>query len=377
MEKQKKSKGIRLLLSAILSRQAALRLIRLRYGKRLGSGMVEFPLDTARYKRVLVILPEDPLEALHQTNTVLSLKQLFSTAEVSLLCTGPVADFFRLLPGITTIIDYAVADRYLFSRAFGILCGTIEQADFDACFLLEKNPHPALLRAVAAAGAACRIGFYDSAELPFVNVRIRPSGKHSYLSDANTVLPQAIGGQAPKPLKWSVPKESLQEIRHTLKEHAINPDATVVGLDAALFFRQFGKQWLEMLVTQLNRCNGISLVCVAEPEMDPEFLAWLKQHSVGIVPPVSIARLAALIQHSFLQITGNSIAFQLGCLLGKPTIGLFSQAELQTYFKPASYCRAAAFETAPDAQTVALVAGYLAEFGLPGTTEQQPSAQTG
>jgi ADP-heptose:LPS heptosyltransferase len=377
MKKQNKSKGFRYLLSRMLSAQAAIGLIRLRYKRNLLSSIVEFPLDPGRFKRILVILPEDPLEALHQTSTVLSLGQLFGSAELALLCTDAVADFFRLVPGITSINNYPVDDRFIFSKSTAMLCNALAHEAFDAAILLEKQPHPALLKVLAACKAPCRIGFYDSAEFPFVNIRIRPSGRMPYLSDFNSVLPRTIGGPVPKPLKWTVPKESLQEIRHLLKEHSINPELPLIGLDAGLFHRQFGPAWLETFLAHLSQIGTFSLFCAADPDSDPDTLLWFKQRGVGIIPPLSTARSAALIQLASLQITGNTVNYQLGFLLGRPVVGIFSRSELQTYFKPALNCRAVSYETSPDTQTISAVAAYLSEFGLTGTSGNQPAGQTG
>jgi ADP-heptose:LPS heptosyltransferase len=362
-EKQKKSGGLRLLASRCLSPKASARWIKARYRKRLAHATVQFPLNPPAVGRVLILLPVDPLEAVHHTGAILSLSQFFASAECVLLCTGVVADFYRLLPGRRTVMEYDALDLHLFSRSTGALCRMLAGNRFDLAVVLEKNPGPGLLRALSAAGAACRIGVNDTPQYPFVNVHVRPSARWVHCADVTDSLMRTLGAPMAKPLAWQVPKEALLEMRHVLKEHGVDSEKTIIGLDGLYFLERFSAAWADALVERLLSIPGAVLYCMADLKSSPDALARLQRNSVGIIPPLSVAKQAALIQVSRVMICGNTINFQLGRLLAKPTIGVFSKEELPVYFKPAPSCVGIAYTPVPDSGTIAAIISALQQMG--------------
>lgn len=362
MEKQKKSGTFASFLMRFLSAGARLSLVRFRYGAGLGSAMVRFPIDQAAIRRVLVVLPEDELDAMHHIAAVLSLRQHFGAASLSLLCTGRVADFFRVFPAINEIIEYEPSDRFLFSAPFAVLAKRIHAAGFDLAFLLDPDPGPAICAVVAATRAAYRIGFAGTAEFPFLNCKIRPSDRWTYLTDWNTSIGRVLGAPAARSVRWTVSKESLEEVRHALREQNIGLDKKLLGLDGQYIFRHFGAPWLDALLGRLRNYSGLSTYCVADDDAD--VLLWLKQRGIAIIPPLSMPKTAALIQLSVLQIAGNTTLYQLAYLLQKPAIGIFSEDQFARYCRPSEVCRGITYKEAPDTGTIAAVLELAARAGI-------------
>jgi hypothetical protein len=182
------------------------------------------------------------------------------------------------------------------------------------------------------------------------------------LSDLNGSLCRVIGAPPAKPVRWTVPKESLEEIRHLLREQDIDPGKKLLGLDGVYMYRQFGAPWLEALLGRLHGFSAVSTYCISDG--DSEVLLWLRQRGIAIMPPLSVPKTAALIQLSVLQIAGNSTLYQLAYLLQKPTIGIFSEEQIAVYCRPTETCRGIAYKQAPDVGTIAAVLDLAAQAGI-------------
>lgn len=115
MEKKAKSSGILRrtffrLLGVSGSKAAVSCLLKRRYR----SSKFSFPVDAASVKEILLILPDRHLEVLYQLRNVISLVSRFKNASATLLCEQSVAQYFKMIPGLT-IIEYLKEEREAFS----------------------------------------------------------------------------------------------------------------------------------------------------------------------------------------------------------------------------------------------------------------------
>lgn len=363
MEKQKKSGTLGSFLARFLSKSARLSLVRALHARVLGTALVRFPPDPAVIRGVLVLLPESDLEALHHITNVVSLRQFFPNAAFTLLCIPRVAEFFRIIPNITTIIEYEIADRFLFSKPFTVLGKTLREGQYDVCVLLESHPDIALLNLIAETGAVWRIACADAADYPFANCRIRPAERWTYRADKNVAISRVLGAPMAKPLRWTVSKESMEEVRHLFNEQNITTKGPLCCIDAIALYEQCGAPWLDMLIGRLRTVDA-ALFCVAARGADSGVLTWLSEHGVAIMPPLSVSRLAAVIQQSTFLVAGNSVMYQLGYLLQKPTTGIFSDEEYNAYCRESENCRGVGYRGIPDEKTIEAVFDTAVRAGL-------------
>jgi hypothetical protein len=93
-----------------------------------------------------------------------------------------------MIPGLE-IIEYDVEERIGFGSSFLNLSRQFRDSA-DICFLLDHQPELGVLYFAGSTRAPIRIGYHDSGDYPFLNLRIRPSGFKKYIPDWNSTIAQ-------------------------------------------------------------------------------------------------------------------------------------------------------------------------------------------
>jgi hypothetical protein len=323
------------------------------------------PGDATKARTVAIILPEDRFEALHQLSNVLALLSLFKEAHIVIIGELRVASLFEHIQDAAEILTYDASGRYLFSKELASLANMLSEKEFDVCFLLERTPDVALLHLMARISPRIRIGYDGAGDYPFLNVRVRPLGTRRHISAQNMLMAEALGAKPPQGIRWTVSKDTSEEIAHTLRECRIDEDAVLLGLDAGLFFGLFGEQWTDMLVDKLSGLSGMSLYVFSDATPAEPFLGWLERRGLPTISASAPSRCAALVQRSEAVVSGRAVLFELANLLGKPSIGVFAEDEVGRYCRPSLLCRPVAYSGRPDEQTVAEVCRQI--FSLAAT----------
>ena len=115
--------------------------------------LLHFPIDIASVKKILLILPEDHIEVLHQLKNVISIMTRFKHAGITLLCERSAAAYIKMIPGLN-LVEYDIQDHY--STEFSALAQQF-RGTVDVCFLLNDKPElPMLYLAGSTAAAASR-----------------------------------------------------------------------------------------------------------------------------------------------------------------------------------------------------------------------------
>ncbi|MBN1758807.1 MAG: hypothetical protein JW863_10835, partial [Chitinispirillaceae bacterium] len=139
---------------------------------------LKFPVDILSVKEVLIILPETPLEVLHQLKNVISLMTLFKHAGITLLCEHSVASYIKMIPGLN-IVEYDAQDH--FSTEFSRMAQQF-RGGVDVCLLLDAAPALPMLYLAGSTAASVRAGYCDAGDYPFLNLHVRPSPSRVYLA---------------------------------------------------------------------------------------------------------------------------------------------------------------------------------------------------
>ena len=324
-----------------------------------------FPWNPHAISRALVILPEDPVEAFHQIVNYMQIAVYFETASFVIFCTGKVSAFFRYIHPEATVIEYDVAQRYLFSHEFDEQAKIFSKEEFDLCLVLEHAPDISLLFLAGKTAAAIRAGYTEAGAFPFLNMHINASPDKRYRSEQNCVLARALGATIEKKVHWSVSKEAQEEIAQMFHEFSIPSAARLVGIDVGLFYPVFGEEWTQALCNELKKNKTFSYYCYIAEELDESVSPFAASLGLPLFSKLSAPRSAALVARSTGIISGKSIFFELANLLKKPVIGIFEEKQSAIYCQQSAVTKAATYSSTPDRGVIEKVVLFVNNFEAP------------
>jgi ADP-heptose:LPS heptosyltransferase len=350
------AKPLRYYLSRLLPRRQRYELVRRRCARRYESTLLTFPLEFERVRSVLLVLPESLLEALHQVENVMALIARFGSAHLTFLCRREVSDIYHAIAPRAAFVEYRADERYLYSPVLARYGESLEHEHFDVCILLERNPDLALLHIVGKTGAPARIGYVDAGGYPFLNHEVRPDASTRYLADSDTALARAIGAQVPGSTQLALPREAREDVTQLLRDLHVPESGRLAVVDALACQRAFGSTWTDGLLAALSALAGVTWCCPGAAAATEAANSGLRERGVLLTPPLSVTRTAALLERSVLAVSGNTPLFFLASLQQRPAVGLFEQAELPLYFRPARQRASVVYSHAPDSQSIASMA---------------------
>ena len=345
--------------------------------RRYGAPGITFPYEFSTPPKFLVILPEDPLAALHQVSCLVALAAHFRDAHITVLCQRMATPFFRMLTAVNDFIEYDCRHQYLFSKEFVRIGKAISSERYDMCVLLDHDPPMTLLYLCGQSAAAVRVGFAEACGgaggYPFLNMQVKPSQKRAYSTDQGLLLASVLGAPAQAKTRWSVAKESVSEVNLLLGEMKIDPASRLVGIDAAYFLRAFGAQWTRSLLKtvqaavndvpkglQANLKPACYLLSYEEP--DEKTSEWLGRQGLPVFSDLPASRCAALVHKSEIIIAGATVPFELAVVLRKPVIGILSDSQCTAYCKESDTTQCLTYSDAkrPDQSIIDTVGRHLA-----------------
>jgi len=311
----------------------------------------EFPYACGPLPRILVILPEEPLAALHQVSCLTSVAAHFKAAHLVALCEKRVAPFFKTLGTVSKFMEYDAADRYLFSREFDGIGREISAGRFDMCLMLEPNPDLSLLYCAGKSAAQVRIGIKGAGDYPFLNLHVNPAPCRTYLTDRSMLLAAMLGVPSGPKARWSVTREAADEAGLMLREMKVPLAARLIGIDGAYFYRRHGRQWTQSLLDMLQKKPFVCwLFSHGEPGGDAA--AWAGERNLPLLADLPAARSAAVISKSEFVVAGPTVLFELADLLRTSAVGVFEEAELGTYCRESATSRGLGYVSRPDGSTI-------------------------
>jgi ADP-heptose:LPS heptosyltransferase len=358
MRKSKFFGSFKSFLSSCLPASARVSLLARAVERKCRAPQFAFPFKCGPSPRLLVILPEDPLAALHQVSCLVSLAAHFKGAHVTVLCEKRVTPFFKTLGGIAELMEYAAPDRYLFSGEFDKIGREISGGRYDVCLMLEPEPDLALLYSAGRSAAPVRIGFRGAGDYPFLNLHVNPAQERPYLTDRGLLVAGMLGVPLRPKARWSVSKDSADEAALMLREMMVPPASRLIGMDGAYFFSRHGRQWTESLVDMLQKKPFVCyLFSYDEPGSD--VVAWAGRQKLPLFSNLPATRSAAIIYKSEFVVAGPTVLFELADLLGKPAVGVFEQGEIGAFFRESGTAKGLRYVSRPDGATIASIEQYV------------------
>lgn len=333
--------------------------------RKCGDYILDLPDDLSSVKNILFILPENPIEALHQVVNIISIINHYSKAQAIFLCEKKIAPYFKNFHRVSSIIEYDCDQMCLFSNEFSLLRKMLIMEYIDLCLFLERDPDLSLLSLVGQIQVKVRVTYSDVGAFPFFNLRIKSANNHVHMTEQNNIMAKMLGAKPHSDLRWSVPKNIIDEITLMFKESSIPTTAWIGGIDAQFFYYSFGHHWTEALIDYLNAQNNRTWYLYVKSITDKSFLNWLKARKMPIFSDLSPPRLAALIYKSDLIISGKAITFELANLLHKPAIGLFEENELHRYCRLTPKSIGVSYSNKPDEQTITRISESVTAFSTP------------
>jgi len=306
-------------------------------------------------KKVLTILPEDPIEAFHQINNFLRISALFKNASFTVFCTREVAPFFKLVHPEAVFVEYEGKSRALFSKEFDAWGREFSGEEFGLCLMLERRPDISLLYLAGKTAAPVRAGYFGAGEFPFLNMQVNPSPKRPYRADQNALMANVFGASDRIKVRWSVSKETTDEIAHMARELAVSPDARIIGVDVGLFVPAFGAEWTRQLCAALSTNTTVTCLLV-EGEPSEEVSGFCASVKSPLFSNLSASRWAAIIVRSACIISGKSVLFELANLLGKPVVGVFEKDLCDRYCRECATTWGIPLSRSPGQDTIQSIA---------------------
>jgi ADP-heptose:LPS heptosyltransferase len=358
MRKSKLFGSLKSFLSSCLPASARVSLLARAVERKCRTPQFAFPFKCGPLPRILVILPEDALAALHQVSCLMSLAAHFKGAHVTVLCEKRVTPFFKTLGGVAEFMEYAAPDRYLFSREFDRIGREISNGRYDMCLMLEPEPDLALLYSAGRSAAPVRIGFTGAGDYPFLNLHVNPAPQRANLTDRGLLVAGMLGVPLRPRARWSVSKDSADEAALMLREMMVPPDSRLIGIDGAYFFSRHGRQWTESLVDMLQKKSFVCyLFSFDEPGSDA--VAWAGQQKLPLFSNLPATRSAAIIYKSEFVVAGPTVLFELAGLLGRPAVGVFEEGEIGAFFRESDTAKGLRYVSRPDSATIASIGHYI------------------
>jgi|GEM_PF-674689 len=326
-EKKAKASGrLRKMFFALLGKARTEKFLTFLLNRKHRSPPLEFPIDIGSAKEVLLILPENHLQVIHQLRNVISLMGLFKHCAITLLAERSVAPYIKMVPGLT-IVEYDIQDHY--SKEFSELAQQF-RGSVDICILLNPSPDLPVLYLAGATAARVRAGYIDAGDSPFLNFHVRPSANRVYLPDWYCALADVFGAHSGE-IRWRVAQKTVEEVDHLIRELKINPDIPLIGFDALYFLRTFGVEWTERFMQRINELNLGTTYFILQQKASERELVWLCKCNVPSFAELSVSRMAALVGKSKFIVSGNTTTYALAGLLQRPAFGFFREDEIVRY----------------------------------------------
>lgn len=347
-------KSVGYYLSRVLPPNGRRRLLERSATRRVRDTRISLPSDMAHVRSVLMILPEDTLEALYQVENIVALHEHYEQASLTFLCLHSVADYLRSIVPDANFVEYPPEEDPLHFQTLTTLKAYFSEERFDMCFLLERSPSLALMDIVGRCGARVRIAYAGTADYPFVNHQVRPSAC-DYAAEFNSGMARTIGAHMKHPPRLIVAKEASQGVAHLLRDMGLSDQAKLLVADASSLAARFGAEWTAMLVFELAKETGMVVAVPSERSTDEALFRRLAGDGAKAVPPLTVPRTAALLSRAECLVTVPSPLLRLANLLDRPVVSVQNASDQARYVKPGKRTSAVTCEGSADLHTAAEV----------------------
>ena len=306
---------------------------------------------------ILIILPDDILEALYQLESIMSVMAEYSSAKTYILASESCKPWFENIHGITDLFTYSSKENCFANSDITSVKQKLRKLSIDICLVLDKKPPLIISYIIAKISPSLRVAYKDALPFPFANVRVALSEENTHIIKKNLSLIKILNIPPVKSVKWSVPKERLEEIKLLLIENKIARSARFGVVDLTYIVKRYGEEWAEKLVRNIvTKTDSLKWVIYIEkrPETD-KLKQWYASFDLPVFFEFSSSRLTALLSKSKITLSGRSYIFELTNLLHKKSIGLFFEDEIVTYCNSSKLSTGIVVEKKPAENSIEIV----------------------
>jgi len=290
---------------------------------------LSFPIAAAGVKRLLLILPPEPLAVLHQMKNIAALKAFFKNAATTLLTEASCTEIAGMIEDVT-IVEYRLEEKRLFSASFGVFNRSFKDAA-DVCCLLTDGEDLPLLYCCGRTAAPLRVGYAGAGTYPFINLHVSPSEERRYLTDRNLVMAETLGAAHCREIVLPAATQTKAEIDYIIRGITRKSPLRPVGIDALYFYRAFGAGRAAEMIKALVPVVANAVYLYADETPDASEMEWLSRFNVSLMHHCTVAQLRALLSHSEVVVTGNTVLFGLAAIFGAKAVGVFTREEIEVF----------------------------------------------
>ncbi|OGC64427.1 hypothetical protein A2274_02615 [candidate division WWE3 bacterium RIFOXYA12_FULL_43_11] len=185
---------------------------------------------------------------------------------------------------------------------------------------------------MANSGAPLRVAFTGSDAAPFVNLAVRPRKETEYEGDRYESLLRTLGVKVGSArLRWNIARSSEKDVEALLIQFGLRIDRPLIGIDVSpsVYDKGFPPELLKGLIDTLVAEDRAEIILFYSREQDREQMKSFSflNRAIVPIPEDKISFATAFINKCSLIIALNNLVYQLGIMLGRPTVGLFENAE--------------------------------------------------
>ncbi|MFH0920262.1 MAG: hypothetical protein V1913_07850 [Fibrobacterota bacterium] len=284
------------------------------------------------FRRVLVLLPDNPYEILLTQKSLIALKDHHPDMTLDVIAESVNRDVVKSNPCIDNGYFYS-KHEYLYNHiSYRELIRTLKERNYQACFIFKQDVSPLDLIVAAQSGAPLRVGFAGGDAAPFLNLTVRPRKDIEYEGDKYESLVRTLGVRTNRSrLKWDIAKTTERDVEGLLVEAGYRIDQPLIGLNISpgISGRSLPPDLIIRLAMELRKNSNAEIILFhsgAREAADVKELEELNRHVVPISED-KISFAAAFVYKCDLIVSLNNLIYQLAIILDRPVVGLFENLE--------------------------------------------------
>jgi ADP-heptose:LPS heptosyltransferase len=278
--------------------------------------------------RILLIKLDSPGDVLRTTCLLPSLKQSYSSSQITWMTLKPSRALLENNPSIDRIVNS-------WEEMFAIL----RTEHFDLAINPDANPQAARLLEMASADEKLGMGWAEAGHVRACNEEAEKwllMGLFDDVKKANKDTYQAIIHQVSR-LELVDPKPTFhltEDERHFAEEYfqslGLNRQHPIIGMNTGAGARWAKKSWkvehqVELVRSVKESHPGWQILLLGGPE-EVERNRILEKRCANLVINTglhTVRKFAALVGQTYVLITADTLALHLGLALGRQVVGLF------------------------------------------------------
>ena len=311
--------------------------VRFFYGIKAESEELEYNCALDSTRNILIILPDSLHEIVLLRKYIISVKEHFEDSVIDVVAPYYAKDIIQSNPYIDGGMFFKHDDIQLFSNDFNELRDTIQNREYDTCFLMEKKLDLLKLVLAASSKAALRIGYKSAASYPFLNFSVIHSPSIKYEGSKNESLLRAIGIKIPRgEVKWAISKAFERDVVNILEQGGYSKKKPLVGINynPCVNGEYINGETLKCLLIDIEKICQQKSVLFFDPDQEEYLRNTIPAEElkkVILFKCESVGLSNAMMKKCDAFITTNNTLYQFAPLLGINTVAIFPKDQIDQW----------------------------------------------